>query len=172
MDTNEFKQDLAIDPNQLDEEWLRHPVLFFRYAEMSSEAQQIRDLAKDNLDVAKAQADKEERQILEGSLGKKPTEAMVAAAVNENELVRHAIEQYNDAVYDYNMAVNAVRAFEHRKKALENLVQLHAAQWFAGPKEPRNLKAGKRMGDDTRAKAAEKQREGLKKAKPRKRAKR
>jgi len=33
----DFENDLAIDPDELDEEWLKHPMLFAKYSNMASD---------------------------------------------------------------------------------------------------------------------------------------
>ena len=51
--------EMEIDENALDEEWVEQPSLYFRYASMVADARRDLDQAKANLDLTKAEVDKE-----------------------------------------------------------------------------------------------------------------
>lgn len=156
----DYEKDLAIDPHQLDEEWLQQPSLYMRYAQESAMAQKIKDKAKERLELIRAQTDKKIRTDPEQYGLKKVTETTVANAILENEEYQQAKNDYDELNYDFNIMQSAVRAFDQRKKALEGIVTLYVGNYFSGPKEPRNLNKGKRYLkkiDDS----ADKQRKGL-----------
>jgi len=156
-----YENDLAIDPHALDDEWLLHPNLYMKYSEALAQAQKSRDKIKEKLDVTRAQVDRDIRKKPDDYGISKITETVVAGAI----LMEARFTEVQDLLTDANLEVNllqaAVRSFDHRKKALENLVTLYMASYFAGPKEPRDLPSGKRMVDRARDKASEKQREGI-----------
>ena len=156
-----YENDLAIDPHALDEEWLRHPGFYMKYAEELANAQKARDKAKERLDVIRAEIDTDIRTNPDKYSIAKITEAVVTNTILLQDDYQQMIEDLSDKNYEVNILQAAVRAFDHRKKALENLVQLHIASYFAGPKEPRNLPPGKRMADRAQEKASQKQRETI-----------
>lgn len=147
-----YEKDLAIDPGELDEEWLNQPVLMERYGRLSADAQRERDQLKEKMDVVRAETDNAIRENptkykcpTDKAGAPKPTEAWIAAAILTTEEYRKASDTLIEANYKLNLLNSAVRAMEHRKKALEKLVELFGLQYFAGPKEPRQLMPGKRM---------------------------
>jgi len=172
MDTNKkakdynYMEDLAIDPQNLAEEWLGQPGLYMRYAEALADAQKMRDKAKERLDVAKADLDGKIRRTPEAFGLSKITETIVSSTISL--LLDEGYEEYNglpskllESNYEVNLLQAAVKAFDHRKKALENLVMLYVAKWFAGPKEPQYLEPGKRIIDIGRDEQTQKQRKKI-----------
>jgi hypothetical protein len=89
------------------------------------------------------------------------TNPAVEAVVLQHEDYKEANDEYMTAQYNYDMTQAAVRAMDHKKTALENLVRLHAASYFAGPSVPREIgeefrkHASKRGRDEAREKTAE-----------------
>jgi hypothetical protein len=59
-----------------------------------------------------------------------------------------------EAAYQLNIIQSAVRAFDHRKAALENEVKLWLGAYYSGPKEPRDIPGGKRVVDIARDRVA------------------
>lgn len=132
----EFEKDVQINPGALDVEWLRQASLFRKYAAASADAKDEVTRAKDHLEVVKAQQDSMIRGI---PTDKKPTEAAIAGLVLQSQEYQDANEAYLKAKYNADMVQAAVSAMEHKKTALENLVRLMGQQYFAGPREPRDL---------------------------------
>ncbi|MCK9543785.1 MAG: recombination mediator protein UvsY [Novosphingobium sp.] len=167
MENNEFdfEQDLAIDPSRLDEEWLAHPVVYMKYCNALTDITQERDKQKEKLEVVKAELDRDIRSDPGKFSLAKITEGAISSALILQPKYKNAQEELNNLTYQVNMIGNAVKAFEHRKKALEAMVDLYINQYWAGPKEPRNLPAGKRMVDIALSKTTGRQRDGLNKSK-------
>ena len=167
MENNEFdfEQDLAIDPSRLDEEWLAHPVVYMKYCNALTDITQERDKQKEKLEVVKAELDRDIRSDPEKFGLAKITEGAISSVLILQPKYKDAQEELNNLTYQVNMIGNAVKAFEHRKKALEAMVDLYINQYWAGPKEPRNLPAGKRMADIALGKITGKQRDELNKSK-------
>lgn len=137
----DYDMDLQIDPTALDVEWLEQPRLFMKYAEAAAQAKKEVDQLKEALDVVKAQADHAIREKPEKYGVVKVTEATVMAAVTQEKNVRQSLANLIDARYELEILNGAVRAFEQRKTALENMVRLHGASYFAGPTVPRDIEA-------------------------------
>jgi hypothetical protein len=134
-----YEQDLKIDEDALDIEWLDQASLFMKYAKIAAEARRNLDEAKQALDIIKAEIDKDIREKpSEYGLEKVTDKAIDAIILNEKEY-QVVWNKFLDMKYEADMASNAVVAMNQRKEALENLVKLHGQSYFAGPKLPRNL---------------------------------
>jgi hypothetical protein len=136
----DYEKDIEIDESALDIEWLEQPRLMLKYAKNAAEMQLDLDKAKQDLDIAKAEADKAIRENPERFGLEKVTEAAVSNAILISKDYKQAYQTYLDTKYEVDMARGAVNAFEQRKSALENLVRLHGQQYFAGPRVPHDLK--------------------------------
>lgn len=163
MDNRDYEQDLGIDPMQLDEEWLRQPGLYMRYSEMAAEAQKVRDQAKEKVDVIKAELDRAIRKDPAKFGVDKITESVVASTILIQPEYKAAGDVLIDANYEYSVLQSAVRAFDHRKSALENEVKLWLGSYYSGPKEPRDIPGGKRIVDIARDKVSSRAREVMNK---------
>ena len=130
MENDEKELDYARDlrvgyADELEEQWEKQPILFMRYGEEWAAAVRRRDDAKEALEVAKADADKDVRINFEKyDFDKKPTEAAIASTVAMNLAVRKAGRKLNEAQEEMNVLAVAKMAFEHKKKALENRTDL------------------------------------------------
>lgn len=138
MDLN-YEEDVSIDPTALDVEWLEQPELMRKYAKHVTEMEKLRDEAKERLDVGKARIEMDVRNEPERFGLKKVTEGGIQSTILLQDEYRQLVQEYNDSKYEYGVAVAAVRAIDQRKTALENLVKLLTASYFAGPKAPRDL---------------------------------
>lgn len=134
-----YEQDIEIDETALDIEWLNQPGLMMRYARHLAQMRRDLDEAKQNLDVVKAEVDRNIREFPEKYGIDKLTEGSVNSAVLTSKKYKEAQEKYLNAKFEADMAQGAVNAFEQRKTALENLVKLNGQQYFASPKVPRNI---------------------------------
>ncbi len=135
----DYEKDIRIDETALDVEWLEQPRLMLKYTKHSAKMKMEVDLAKEKLESTKAEIDKDIRANPDDYDLSKVTEAAVAAAIMGDERYREANQEYLEAKYEADIAMGAVRAFEQRKDALENLVRLHGLSYFAGPRIPRDL---------------------------------
>jgi len=134
-----YDSDIRIDETALDVEWLEQPVLMLKYTRHAADMRREADRAKETLESVKAKIDSDVRKSPgDFDLGK-VTDASVASAILNVQEYKVAYQSYLDAKYEADMASGAVRAFEQRKDALENLARLYAQQYFAGPKMPRDI---------------------------------
>ena len=134
-----YEKDMAIDPEALDTEFLKQASMMLKYCQHSARMRMEVDKAKQDLDIAKAEADKNIRDDPEKYGINKVTETAIANAVLIEKGYKKAYSSFLETKYEADMAQAAVNAFEHRKSALENLVRLFGQQYFAGPKLPRDL---------------------------------
>jgi len=136
----EYESELVIDADALDVEWLRQAQLFMKYAEAAAKAKKKVDIAKQKLDVAKSEVDRSVRQNPEAyQITGKPTEGAISSAVSIHPDVLNASDAVINANYEYALLSAAVKSFDQKKDALENLVRLHGQSYFASPETPRNL---------------------------------
>lgn len=131
---------LDIDQYNLDREWIGQPKLYGHWARKAADARLKMDEAKANLELVQAELDLEVRSNPEKFDVAKVTENTVKAAILQDVRYVGALRKTNEARHDYEVACAAVSALDHRKKALEKLVELHLASYYAEPRAPRGRK--------------------------------
>jgi hypothetical protein len=134
-----YEKDVTIDEEGLDTEWLSQPRLMLTYGNHAAEKRKEVDIAKEKLDVVKAELDRKIRMEPSFFGLSKLTETVIQNTIIVQTKYTEASENYIEAKYELDMAMAAVRAIDQKKQALENLVKLHGQQYFAGPKVPRDL---------------------------------
>lgn len=134
-----YEDDIRIDESQLEMEWLEQPTLMFKYAKLVADFRRKFDLAKEELDLVKADLDKEVRTNPDKFGIEKITETVVSNTIIALKKYRDTNEKLLNAKYDLDVAQAAVVSISQRKDALENLVRLHGQQYFAGPKVPHDI---------------------------------
>jgi hypothetical protein len=149
-----YENDIRIDETALDVEWLGQAELTYKYCRHVAEMEKLMDKSKEALDLTKAELDRDVRSRPEKyKLGDvKITEAVVTSTILQSDKYKEAYDNYLETKFEYGVAKGAEKAFQDRKKALENLVILHGQQYFAGPSMPRNL-----TSERTKKKAEDKQ---------------
>lgn len=136
MATNEEQFDLSIDQHQLDREWINQPRRYMGIARQLADARRRQDECKNELEVTRAELDRAIREAPSEYEITKVTESAIGAAILTQGQYQKAEKRYRDARYDVTIFESAVQAMEHRKRALENLVSLHLAGYFAAPRAP------------------------------------
>lgn len=134
-----YEDDIRIDEENLDLEWLEQPNLMIKYTKNAAEARMNLDNAKQTLDIVKAEVDSAIRKDPEHYGLIKVTDAAVASTLLIQEEYKIAFENYLSAKYEADMAQGAVTAFSQRKDALENLVRLFGLNYFSGPRMTKDL---------------------------------
>jgi hypothetical protein len=135
-----YEQDIKIDPDNLDVEWLNQPSLFMQYSKHLAQMRKEVDESRQDLDIKKAEVDRKIRENPEAyGIEGKVTEGAIQSAILTEEEFQDAQKKYLEVKYEMDMAQGAVNAFNQRKEALENLVKLHGMSYFAGPQMPRDL---------------------------------
>lgn len=133
----DYEQDLQTNFEDLDRHWLEQPQKYMKWGERWSNAIAKRDRAKENLDVTRAEIDKEIRKGWDKppwEFDSKPTETAISSAIITDDRYRHANSEYIDAGEEVNIMLVAKTAFEHRKKQLDNLTSLYLSGWFTRPR--------------------------------------
>jgi hypothetical protein len=137
-----YVKDIQIDENSLDIEWLEQAQLAVKYAQYWNECNTELIRAEENVKVVTAEliakVNEDPDECL--GIGIKPTVANIESFYRNHPDHKAAKERWIVAMSKKNDAeiIKNEIAFT-RKTALENLVQLHGQQYFAGPKVPRNL---------------------------------
>lgn len=135
----DYETDIVIDESALDVEWLEQPRLFLRYCRKEHEARRDMDYAKERLDLVKAKLDKKMRADPDRYQIERISEGAIMNTILLQPEYEEAAKKHIEAKYEYGIAIAAVRAFDQRKTALENLARLHGQQYFAGPRVPRDI---------------------------------
>lgn len=134
-----YQDEMHIDENMLDMEILDQPELMVKYSTLLAEAKQERDLAKEALDLLKAEIDRDIRNDPDKYELPKITEPVVSGAILMQDEYQEALKILHDANFEVNVLQGVVYAVDARKSALENLVKLHGQEYFAGPAVPHDL---------------------------------
>lgn len=166
MRRNEFKRDLEIDPNELDVQAGLQGELFFKWADLSIEAQEEQDRAKLNLETAEADLFQKAKLDPDSFGITKATDASTSQAVRLQPKYLEASERLIQAKANAARLRAAVGAMEQKKRMIEILVTLHGQQYFAGPSVPRNLAdAWKEVRENREQNVHEKQKGKIRKRK-------
>jgi len=134
-----YEDDIKIDESALDMEWLDQPSLMMKYARHAAECRMELDKAKEELELTKAELDKEIRSKSEKFGIEKITDKVVENTIPMQPQYKLASKNYINARFESDVAYGAVKAMETRKEALENLGRLLGLQYFAGPRMPHDL---------------------------------
>jgi len=134
----QYDEDLEIDPDSLDVEWLGQAKLYRKYSEELAEAEKRMKRRKEKVETVRADLVLDaHRNGIEGL--DKLTEAKVSAWIQLHPKFEEVKEEFFESEYEVSLLKGAVTAISQKKSALENLVTLHGQQYFASPKLPRNL---------------------------------
>ncbi len=118
MEENEYKQDLFVDPCNLEKEWNRNGVLAMKWAEKSAQADYELKMAEQNYKIVEAQIEGEVRSSPEDfGLPEKPTEAMVKMAIRVNEKYKIASEVWAGAIRTAKVLNEAKDAMKFQRRA-------------------------------------------------------
>ena len=126
--------DIAVNPDDLDVEWLRQSSLFQKYGKASADAEKRVKMAIQNIKVVRSELIKEASTILD-----KPTDSNKEAYYRTHPRHQDAKQELIDAEYERDLLVSAKSAIYMKKSALENLVKLAVLGWFSAPVAPRTF---------------------------------
>jgi len=129
-----YEEDLKIDPNYLDAEFLNHSLLFMKYAQESARSNKAAKAAEEHVKTVRSQIIKRCKES-----GDKHTETTLEAAYRLDPEYIEAKQEWIEATFYADLCNNAVFAMQSRKSALENLIRLHGQEYFSTPQEPRDL---------------------------------
>ena len=161
----DYNNDVSIDENSLDLEWLEQPELMMRYIRHAAEEERKRDSKKEELDFRIAELDKQVRNNPGEFDLAKATDSSVDQAIKRDEVYQKLSKGLVEAKYEARVARGAVQAIQDKKEALQELDRLHQLGWFPGPKSPRSIseirkkKADEKQSNQTVAKNTKRKRE-------------
>lgn len=127
-----MKSFVEIDQNALDEEWVEQPKMYHLWATKLAKAKAKVAAKKAALDLAEAESRRRIRKNPAKYGVPKLTDATLKAAATLHPHYQAALAEYNSARYKQDVYEAAVKALEHRKAALQDLVFLWGQSYFAG----------------------------------------
>jgi hypothetical protein len=136
MTKGDYKKDIETSSN-LKEDWERQAGLYLYYSLQLSDAEDEKNKAEENVDVVKAQLDRDIRDDPKAFEIEKITEPVIKSTIFLQDEYKNATELSHKKAYEMSILKGVIRAFDHKKKALENLVILHMAGYNAEPKPSR-----------------------------------
>ena len=122
-----------IDKYDLDGEWVNQPLMYRKYARMLAKASRDVEKSKGALAEAKAEASKRLRKNPVKYGYKKSTEEIIKTGHVLLPTYKRALDVYIKAKYRFDLLMGIVKMLDHRKSALERLVNLHGQSYFARP---------------------------------------
>ena len=125
--------DPSIDQHRLDYEWLRQAEMYHAAALKQADARREVEYAKQALDVTRADLALEIRKDPSAYGVEKVTEATLEALVTTQPEAKAAAAALHEARHTADMHGAAVASLDHKKRALENLTDLFARDYFAEP---------------------------------------
>jgi ssRNA-specific RNase YbeY (16S rRNA maturation enzyme) len=138
MEMIDYQEELRIDPFNLPDEFLKQANLYMYCCEQLANANLEKDQQKEKLDVIKAEIDSEIRKN-PGKFGLvKITESVVSNTIILQSDYQEANSEYLKKKHICDIISGAVKAFDHKKKALEKLAEMAIGGLFSAPKEPKN----------------------------------
>ena len=123
---------MRIDESNLEAEWLGQAARYMEMVEANADGQAQLDRLNDKLDVLQSTEAANIKKQLEAA-NEKVTEAAVNRLLPERPVIRALKVEIIDAQRQASIVRGAVTAMEHRKKALEMLVQMQLAKGRSEP---------------------------------------
>ena len=157
-----YKDELNIDLDDLTAELADHANRYAYWSEKFVLATEIRDKAKANLEVVKAELETTARTDWENidDFVKSPTDKSANFWVTKHKKVKEATDKLITANKVMGIYLVAKSAFEARRKMLEALAQKEIQNWYAEPRTselgPAKELAGLRGKKDSRLKKKKK----------------
>lgn len=136
MKTKEAEEDFSffdLNQNKLDEEWVRQPQLYYKYAALLADARAEQERAKNARDLCYADLDGDIRSHPDKYELQKVTDTSVENAIIRCEDYQEAVRRLIKAKHRADQLYAVVSALDHRKEALESLVRLFGQNYFSTP---------------------------------------
>jgi hypothetical protein len=122
-----------IDLNRLEEEWVKQPDFFWRWSKKLTDARYDLAQAEATLSVVDAGLDSDIRSNPEAYALEKVTEGAIKSVITLNQKHCDAVRSIDRLQHRVNLLSSYVQAIDHRKRALENAVDLHGQGYFCKP---------------------------------------
>lgn len=130
---SDFKAELKINELKLEHEWMEQPSLFMKWAELSATARFELDEAERDFELTCATIEQDIRTNPETFGLSKITENALLSAKIMTPQYNEALTKVNKARFNSAVLNSAVKAFDQRKDALENLVKLYGMNYYSNP---------------------------------------
>jgi len=141
--SRDYKKDIKIDPEDLEGEWIEQGSLFLYYAEAHADALHARDMSKSKLDLTYAKLYSDIKKNWEKHFDAKPTEPAIKEFILNTPTYQRVERKLIDDSREANIMLAAKTAFDHRKRALENLVSMRISGFHSEPRrKTRTIKTG------------------------------
>jgi hypothetical protein len=127
----DFKSDIQIDDSILDKEWILQPKLYMKWLEYEAICSNKVDKLKSELELLEATLYK----FILSNNEKKPTEKAIEMEIISNPGYQELNNKLIESRFELKIASGAVSAFDHKKKALERLVDLYITGYNAEPRQ-------------------------------------
>jgi len=136
-----YEQDIRIDPDSLDVEWLGQAELALKWAKHLTSLRKEVNQMEERKKTIRSELILEVNEDPEKLIGKKtPNANDIEAFYRTDKDYKQTVKKLLDLQEELEFAELIFQEIAWtRKKALENLVILHGQQYFAGPSVPRNL---------------------------------
>lgn len=147
-----YETDIRIDETALDVEWLEQASLAMKYGKIYAIAKRRLTEVDEKIKVIRAELIKRANEDPKRCCKKdKPNAADIEAYYRNHERHKKAKEEWIEAQYELDMAEIAKNEISFtRKAALENMVKLYVANYFAGPNMPRDITAEREKAERQR----------------------
>ena len=153
----DYEKEVAIDLDNLHEEWRSHAQTRKKYADEVTHLEKVKAKADENVKVTRSRLIKEIKS--NPALSRQLTsDALREAHYRTHPDHEKAKDELIEAEYNLGMAWNALRSFDDRKFGLENEVKLWMANYFATPTERRDVEPGKRIMESAKSEIVKKSR--------------
>lgn len=131
----DYKEDIKIDPENLEQEWIEQPSLFLYYSDLYAEASFQKDKKKAFLDYTYSRLYALIKDTWNEHFDSKPTEPACKEWITRHKDYRQAEKSFIIAQKNANIMQNVKAAFDQRKYALSNITSLRIGGFYS---EPRN----------------------------------
>ena len=130
---SQFGEILEINKFELDTEWLNQSVMYQEYLELLADARANEIRSKETIKVEKASLAQDVRQTPADYNFAKVTESIVSEIVESDSNIIEKVHEWIEHKHEVDILESAVKALEHRKTSLENLVKLSLSGYFSEP---------------------------------------
>jgi hypothetical protein len=129
-----YNEDMAIDPHHLDEEMLRQPQIYVKYAKLAVKAEKEAKKAEREYDLVKADYERRiRRNPHHYDLTDKPTESAVKGKAETMPKVKRMYKRYIRAWSKSKTMQKIEKGFSQRKGMLEALSRYDVKMYYASP---------------------------------------
>lgn len=137
----DYENDVKIDEEALDVEWIEQPELAHKYAKEVARLQNEVAVLDEKKKIKRSELIDQANRDPKNTIGKdKPNASDIEAFYRRDEEYQEIVEELLNKQKELNFAEAAKNEICFtRKQALENLVKLHGMSYFAGPQVPRDI---------------------------------